>query len=98
MLVPNKSLDDSLDRLRFVFFIGYESNHLKCNKKEMEETYLEELEGEVIHQFKALIDQLILKNDFCEDLHIEVYLYPIPSLASLISAVQKQGESQWTLT
>ena len=64
----------------------------------MEETYLEELEGEVIHQFKALIDQLILKNDFCEDLHIEVYLYPIPSLASLISAVQKQGESQWAPT
>ncbi|HDB1447879.1 TPA: DUF4297 domain-containing protein [Vibrio cholerae] len=98
ILAPNKSLDDSLDRLRFVFFIGYESNHLKCNKKEMEETYLEALEGEVIHQFKALINQLILKNDFCEDLHIEVYLYPIPSLASLISAVQKQGESQWTLT
>ncbi|EKF9985942.1 DUF4297 domain-containing protein, partial [Vibrio cholerae] len=51
ILAPNKSLDDSLDRLRFVFFIGYESNHLKCDKKEMEETYLDKLEGEAIHQF-----------------------------------------------
>lgn len=92
ILAPNKSLDDSLERLRFVFFIGYESTYLKCYKKEMEETYLEKLEAEVTNQFKTLIDQLILKNDFCEDLHIEVYIYPIPSLASLISAVQKQGE------
>lgn len=97
ILAPNKSLDDCLDRLRFVFFIGYESSHLKCNKRDMKETFLENLEYEVIHQFRALIDQLISKNDFCEDLHIDVYLYPIPSLSALISAVQKQGESQWTL-
>lgn len=97
ILASNKSLDDCLDRLRFVFFIGYESSHLKCNKRDMEETFLENLEYEVIHQFRALIDQLISKNDFCEDLHIDVYLYPIPSLSALISAVQKQGESQWTL-
>lgn len=97
ILAPNRSLDDCLDRLRFQFFIGFESNLLKCNKKEMKETYLEELKDEVIRQFKKLIDQLILKNDFCEDLDIEVYLYPIPSLTSLIKAVQKQGESQWTL-
>lgn len=97
ILVPNKSLDDCLDRFRFVFFIGYESNQLKCNNKEMDKTYLEDLEVEVVHQFKALIDKMILKNDFCEDLHIKVYLYPIPLLSSLISAVQKRGESQWTL-
>ena len=91
ILASNKSLDDSLDRLQFVFFIGYESNHLKCNEKEMETTYLKELEGEVAHQFKTLIDKLILKNDFCEYLHIEVYLYPIPSISSLINAVQERG-------
>jgi len=96
ILAPNKSLDDSLDRLLFVFFIGYETNHLKCNNKEMEADYLGDLKCEVADQFKALIDKLISKNDFCEDLHIKVYLYPIPSLSSLISAVQEQGESQWT--
>ncbi|MEZ9440430.1 Hachiman antiphage defense system protein HamA [Vibrio atlanticus] len=97
ILEPNKSLDDFLDRFQFVFFIGYESSHLKCNMKEMEKTYLEELEGEAVDKFKALIDQLIDKNDYCEDLNIEVYLYPIPSLNSLIHAVQEQGESLWNL-
>lgn len=98
ILAPNRSLDDNIDRLRFIFFIGYESPHLKYNMKEMKETYLKDLENEVVHQFKNLIEQLILKNDFYEDLHIEVYLYPIPSLATLINAIQQQGESQWTLT
>lgn len=93
ILAPNKSLDDCLDRLRFLFFIGYESSHLKCNKEEMEGAYLEKLECEVVDQFKSLIDQLILHNDFCKDLNIEVYLYPIPSLPSLISAVHKRGQS-----
>lgn len=97
ILEPNKSLDDFLDRFQFVFFIGYESSHLKCNMKEMEKTYLEELEGEAVDKFKALIDQLIDKNDYCEDLNIEVYLYPVPSLNSLIHAVQEQGESLWNL-
>lgn len=97
ILESNKSLDDCLDRLRFVFFIGYESKHLKCNKKEMEETYLTELKEEVTFQFKNLIDKLIMNNDFCEDLHIDVYLYPIPSLSSLIDAVQREGEKQWNL-
>ncbi|WP_445946735.1 dsDNA nuclease domain-containing protein [Shewanella sp.] len=97
ILASNKSLDDCIDRIQFIFLIGYESNHLKCNQREMTETYIEELQSEVAHQFKSLIDQLILKNDFFKDLHIEVYLYPMPSLASLISAVQKQGEMQWNL-
>ncbi|WP_198134659.1 dsDNA nuclease domain-containing protein [Shewanella sp. MR-4] len=92
ILSKNKSLDDFLDRIRFIFFIGYESVHLKCNMKEMEKTYLEELTTEVIDRFKSLIDELILENEFCEELHIEVFLYPIPSMSSLISAVQKQGD------
>lgn len=97
ILAPHKSLDDCLDRFRFVFFIGYESNHLRCNKMEMEGAYLECLKLEVVSKFKMLVDQLIFKNDFNEALYIEVYLYPIPSLVSLINAVQKQGESQWIL-
>ncbi|MBO1109871.1 MAG: dsDNA nuclease domain-containing protein [Plesiomonas shigelloides] len=94
ILAQNKSLDECLDRFLFVFFIGYESVHLKCKKKEMEEDFLDSLKTEVVCQFQNVIDNLISKNEFCEELHIEVYLYPVPSLESLIKAVKTYGESQ----
>lgn len=98
ILLPNRSLDDCLDRLIFVFFIGYESSKIKCNNRQMASDYLETLKREVIRKFRNFIDQLISKNEFCEELNIEVYLYPIPSLKSLIDAVQEHGKSQWTLS
>ncbi|WP_429058133.1 dsDNA nuclease domain-containing protein [Aeromonas jandaei] len=91
VLEPNKSLDDYIDRFIFSFFIGYESTLLSCDIRNMVDDYLEKLKDDVIYKFKSLITQLISENDFYEDLHIEVYLYPIPSLTSLISSFKEQG-------
>ena len=88
ILEAKSSLDTNLDRFRFVFFIGYESDQLRCNAKEMTDDYEEHLKSEVTLKFKSFIDKMISKNNFYEDLHIEAYLYPIPSLNSLISEIQ----------
>lgn len=96
ILEPNSSLDNNLDRFKFVFFIGYESDHLKCSSKDMAQDFEEKLVSEATNKFRALVDHLVSVDDFYEDLHIEVYLYPIPSLASLINEVQNQVASQWT--
>ncbi|ELB2854484.1 dsDNA nuclease domain-containing protein [Vibrio sp. RM-44-3] len=96
VLAANQSLDNNLDRFRFVFFIGYESEHLECNSKNMPEDFKNNLILEATEQFKTLVDKLIESDDFYADLHIEAYLYPIPSLKSLISTVETQVKSQWT--
>lgn len=95
ILEASSSLDANLDRFRFVFFIGYQSNHLRCNTQGMADDYEECLKSEVITKFKLLIDKMISKDEFFEDLHIEVYLYPIPSLSSLINEIQTQVASKW---
>lgn len=96
ILAASQSLDNNLDRFRFVFFIGYESEHLECNSKSMPEDFKDHLVLEATEQFRTLVDKLIESDDFYEDLHIEAYLYPIPSLTSLISTVETQVKSQWT--
>lgn len=96
ILEPNSSLDCNLNRFKFVFFIGYESNHIKCSSKDLNDGFEEKLIIEAKKQFKTLVDKLISKDDFYEDLNIEIYLYPIPSLSSLITEVQNQVASQWT--
>ena len=98
ILKPNCALDEHIDRFRFVFFIGYESEHLECNKKKMKPDYPNDLKLEVESKFKALIGNLLSESDFYENLHIEVYLYPIPSLTTLINTIQHQVKSQWKLT
>ncbi|MCJ8304870.1 Hachiman antiphage defense system protein HamA, partial [Shewanella sp.] len=95
ILKPNTSLDSHIDRFRFVFFLGYESNILYCNNKEMPQEYLAPLEDEVKNKFKKLIESLVEESEFYEDLHIDVYLYPIPSIASLTHSVKAQVELQW---
>lgn len=98
ILNAQSSLDANLDRFRFVFFIGYQSQNLNCNFKKMSEDYEEQLKSEVIYQFKYLVDKMISEEEFFQNLHIEVYLYPIPSLSSLISEIQTQVASQWKTT
>lgn len=95
ILEANSSLDTNLDRFRFVFFIGYESDQLRCNAKEMADDYEEHLKSEVTSKFKSLVGKLISEDEFYENLHIEVYLYPIPSLSSLISEIQTQVALKW---
>lgn len=95
ILQSNVSLDENLDRFRFIFFIGYKSTHLECNFADMNNEYLDQLINEVKSHFKYLINGLILKNDYYEDLNIDVYLYPIPSPETLMSAVHQQGDIKW---
>lgn len=95
ILNAQSSLDANLDRFRFAFFIGYQSSNLSCNSREMAEDYEEQLKTEVTFQFKSLVDKMISEDEFYKDLHIEVYLYPIPSLSSLISEIQIQVASKW---
>ncbi|ADZ91351.1 dsDNA nuclease domain-containing protein [Marinomonas mediterranea] len=92
ILQSNTSLDEHISRFRFAFFLGYETDILKCNQCEMSKEYLVELEAEVISHFQKLIDSLIEKDDFFEDLHIYVYLCPIPSIDTLKSSVRKVVE------
>jgi hypothetical protein len=95
ILEANSSLDTNLDRFRFVFFIGYESDQIRCNTREMAVDYEDHLKSEVTIKFKSLVDKLISEDKFYEDLHIEAYLYPIPSLSSLISEIQTQVALKW---
>lgn len=98
VLDANSSLDENLDRFSFVFFIGYESSHLECNSKEMADDYENNLKSEIVVQFKSLVDKIVDKDDFNKDLNIEVYLYPIPSLNTLISKIQDQVETIWKIS
>lgn len=95
ILDANSSLDRNLDRFKFAFFIGYESKHLHSNSKNMAQDFEKQLISEATNRFKHLVDQLIALDEFYEDLHIEAYLYPIPSLASLLCEVQTQVAAQW---
>ncbi|MUK25716.1 dsDNA nuclease domain-containing protein [Aliivibrio fischeri] len=97
LLEPNSSLDNNLNRFKFVFFIGYESEHLKCNSKEMELDFENQLIYEATTQFRELVNHLVSVDEFYEELHIDVYLYPIPSLISLIKEVQNQVNTEWTI-
>jgi glycosyltransferase involved in cell wall biosynthesis len=97
ILEAKSSLDTNLDRFRFVFFIGYESDQLRCNAKEMADDYELRLKSEVTIKFKSLVDKMIYKDEFYKDLHIEAYLYPIPSLSTLISEIQTQVTKEWKL-
>lgn len=95
ILDANSSLDRNLDRFKFAFFIGYESQHLHCNSKSMDQDFEKQLVSEATNRFKHLVDQLITVDDFYKELHIEAYLYPVPSLASLLNEVQNQVAAQW---
>lgn len=95
ILEANSSLDNNLDRFRFVFFIGYESPHLNCEHKNLHENYEDKLILEAKIKFKSLIENLISIDDFYKDIHVEVFMYPIPSLSSLISEIKAQVASQW---
>ncbi|MCL9775737.1 dsDNA nuclease domain-containing protein [Vibrio methylphosphonaticus] len=91
ILNANSSLDENIDRFRFAFFLGYESCNLDCNNKHMHKDYLLTLEEEVKDRFKRLIECLVEQSEFYQDLHIDVYIYPIPSIPSLIHAVTTQA-------
>lgn len=94
ILQAGSSLDEHLSRFRFAFFLGYESDLLKCNSNDLSEDYQIKLEKEVISLFKELIDSLIKKDDFFENLHIYVYLYPIPSINELKCSVKERVETE----
>jgi hypothetical protein len=92
LLQSTASLDEHIERFRFVFFLGYESDALERDMKEMTVDYKQALIEEVQMNFKMLIDELILKNNFMKNLHVDVYLYPIPSLDSLMDEVKLKFE------
>ncbi|HAV1411523.1 dsDNA nuclease domain-containing protein [Vibrio parahaemolyticus] len=87
ILSSEARLDDNLSRFKFVFFIGYETNHLCCNKKLLSDDYETKLESEVLEKFESLVNKLIDKDEYFEDLDVQVYLYPVPSLTNLRDVV-----------
>ena len=93
ILSSTSSLDKHLDRFRFAFFLGYESSELNCSSKNMPKDYLVNLEDEVKSKFNRLVECLVEESEFYKDVHIDVYLYPIPSISSLTQAVKVQVES-----
>ncbi|MFL3652805.1 MAG: dsDNA nuclease domain-containing protein [Pseudoalteromonas sp.] len=95
ILDSSTSLDKHLSRFRFAFFIGYESPNLSCDSTNLNEDYLKKLESEIEGKFKLLIDKLILTDRYFGNLHIDVYIYPIPSLNKLNEAIKKEVESKW---
>nr|WP_276605929.1 Hachiman antiphage defense system protein HamA [Vibrio kanaloae] len=88
ILDSSSALDEHLDRFKFIFFIGFSSKNLRCNKKEMKSGFQDELKLEVENCFKSLIDRLLLENECYSSLNIEVCLYPIPRVDKLISSVK----------
>lgn len=92
LLLNTTSIDECLDSFRFVFFIGYESSHLSCNSSDLAIDYKEKIIDEVYKRFGALVDGFVDKDEFMEDLHIDVYLYPIPCVDSLLTCAQEEFE------
>jgi len=93
LLQPTTALDEHLARFRFIFFLGYESDILEYNTRNMAEDYKQVLTEEVHVNFKVLIDELIKKDEFMKDLHVDVYLYPIPCLDTLMREAQSKFEA-----
>jgi hypothetical protein len=92
ILRSNTSLDEHINRFRFVFFLGYESDSLECSNLNMPPDYKIKLQEEVTNKFSTLIDRLIEESDYYKDLHVDVYIYPVPSIVSLINAVKSLVE------
>jgi hypothetical protein len=90
ILKPNTSLDENLSRFLFAFFIGYETPSVGVIEKRNVHEYLPDLEREVTKQFQALIDALITKASFFEQIHIRVYIYPTPSINRLLESVKAE--------
>lgn len=87
ILSPNTSLDEHLSRFKFAFFLGYETDILQCNSKDMANDYVTNLKAEVSSHFEDLINTLTRHDQFFESLNISVYLYPIPSIEALKTLV-----------
>jgi hypothetical protein len=88
ILDANTSLDEHLDRFRFSFFFGYESPSLHESKESMNQKYEEDLIEEIRGYFSHSIKELINYESFSEELHIDVHIYPLPTLELLIDAVK----------
>lgn len=87
ILDANSSLDEHLDRIKFIFFIGFNSHNLTCNKSNMDDGYEHELNAEIKNKFIDLIETLLEQNSFYSKMNIEVYLYPVPKIERLIDSV-----------
>ncbi|MND84807.1 hypothetical protein D3C80_767060 [compost metagenome] len=87
ILDANSSLDEHLDRIKFVFFIGFNSQNLTCNKSNMDDGYEHKLKVEIKSKFISLIETLLKQNAFYSKMNIEVYLYPVPKIEKLIDSV-----------
>lgn len=93
ILDSTTSLDDHLDRFRFMFFIGYESSHLENSTTDMKSDYKEALTTEVKDNFNLLVKNLIEKDDYYKDLNINIYLYPLPCTKTFFTEIKsKLGE------
>jgi hypothetical protein len=94
ILSSSSSLDENISRFIFSFFIGYETNILDCDQKNMAPDYLAHLESEVKINFNKLLDILTLKDGYFKELNITVYLYPIPSIKKLKLNVKNAVEAK----
>lgn len=94
MLNVAHSLDDYVERFRFVIFLGYNSEHLEVNKTKdnMKSNYEDSLKQEVEKYFNMQIDRLSIKNSYFEDLNIEVYLYPTPCIDTMLNVIKNELE------
>lgn len=90
MLSPANSLDDYVDRFKFVIFLGYNSEHLKIDKTKdnMEDNYEDILKQEVEEYFNIQINQLSKANNYFEELNIIVYLYPSPCIDTMLNVIK----------
>jgi len=84
------SLDDHLDRFRFMFFIGYESPHLEHSTKDMQSDYKEHLITEVEKNFTLLVKKLIEKDEYYTNLHVDIYLYPLPCTTTFFTEIRSK--------
>ncbi|CAH7189047.1 conserved hypothetical protein [Vibrio chagasii] len=88
ILDSNSSLDEHLDRFKFIFFIGFNSHNLDCHKSKMKSNFEDDLKIEIENRFIELIERLLLENEFYSNMNIEVCLYPVPRIDSLLDSVK----------
>ncbi|EPO8472415.1 dsDNA nuclease domain-containing protein [Yersinia enterocolitica] len=91
ILEIKESLDDHISRFRFIIFIGYKTDKQKIAYSD---GYIDDIKKEVTDEFINLLDNLLIKDDYYDDLNFNIYIYPIPCIDTLINTlkIKIQGE------
>jgi len=92
VLSSSSSLEANANRFRFVLFLGYESEHLSCDKGngQMVENYKERVKKEAETRFSEMLDKLSGRDSYFDSLVVELFFYPFPCVDRLVKSVEME--------